>query len=80
MVKLRLIGDHQVINGTVKDIQLYTCAYNPSRRVETKGTVLHPLSISIAGSTPENKGLHIEVILFIFLSHIFTQLPHTFIC
>lgn len=31
--------------------------------METRGDVLHPLSISLAGSTPDDQGLHMEVYL-----------------
>lgn len=31
------------------------------KRIDTKSFVLHPVTISLAGSTPENKGLHLEV-------------------
>lgn len=54
-------GTHQVVNGTIKDLQLYTCVYNPELRGETKSHVLHPVNVSLAGSTPEDKGLHVEV-------------------
>lgn len=36
VVKLRMSGQHQVINGLIKDLQLYTCNYNPAKRAETK--------------------------------------------
>ncbi|KAF2903862.1 hypothetical protein ILUMI_02321 [Ignelater luminosus] len=61
LMKLRMAGAHQVISGSINDIQLYTCCYDPARRAETRGAVLHPVSISVAGSTPEGQGLHIEV-------------------
>lgn len=41
---------------------MYTSCYNPIRRADTKRPVLHPINITIAGSTPENAGLHIEVL------------------
>ncbi|XP_066252738.1 intermembrane lipid transfer protein Vps13 isoform X1 [Euwallacea similis] len=63
IVKLRINGDHQVINGLIKDLQLYTCNYNPAKRAETKANVLHPVTISLAGSTPEGKGLHVELLV-----------------
>lgn len=56
-----------MISGTIKDLQLYTCSYNPARRAETRGDVLYPVSISIAGSTPESQGLHVEVNSFWFI-------------
>lgn len=59
---MRLAGAHQVINGVVKDFQLYTCNYNPALREQTRGNILYPVNISIAGSTPQDKGLHLEVI------------------
>lgn len=58
---MRVAGTHQVISGNVKDLQLYTCAYNPAKRAETRGDILYPVSISVAGSTPECQGLHVEV-------------------
>ncbi|XP_031336343.1 vacuolar protein sorting-associated protein 13 isoform X2 [Photinus pyralis] len=61
LMKVRLYGESKVINGSISDIHLYTCCYNPSKRAETRKSVLLPVSISIAGSTPEGQGLHIEV-------------------
>jgi vacuolar protein sorting-associated protein 13A/C len=61
LVKLRISGSHQVINGSVKDLQLYTCNYNQFKRTDAKSNVLYPVTISLAGSTPEGKGLHVEV-------------------
>lgn len=61
MIKFRTSGQHQVISGSINDIQIYTCCFNPAKRAESRSSVLHPVSISIAGSTPEGQGLHIEV-------------------
>ncbi|CAG9772493.1 unnamed protein product [Ceutorhynchus assimilis] len=63
MIKLRMQGQHQVINGLITDLQVYTCNYNPATRAETKGNVLDPVTISLAGSTPEGKGLHVELVI-----------------
>ncbi|KAF5306759.1 hypothetical protein FQA39_LY01517 [Lamprigera yunnana] len=63
LMKLRTCGNHQVINGSISDIHLYTCCYDPSKRAETKNSVIHPVSLSIAGSTPEGQGLHVEISL-----------------
>ncbi|CAG9815731.1 unnamed protein product [Phaedon cochleariae] len=63
LIKLRTAGVHQVLNGVIKDLQLYTCVYNPALRAETRGDVLHPVTISVAGSTPLDKGLHIELLV-----------------
>lgn len=61
---MRLAQDKQMITGCIKDFSLYTCCYNPEKRKDTMSYVLHPVNISIAGSTPENAGMHIEVILY----------------
>lgn len=61
-MKVRLAGPHQVLNGTIKDLQLYTCCYDPDKRAASRGNVLHPVTISLAGSTPNDRGLHLEVI------------------
>nr|XP_022907818.1 vacuolar protein sorting-associated protein 13-like isoform X1 [Onthophagus taurus] len=63
LFKLRLSENRQIISGLAKDIQMYTCCYNPAEREETKHLVLFPFTVNIAGSTPEGKGLHIEVCL-----------------
>ncbi|XP_044259687.1 vacuolar protein sorting-associated protein 13 isoform X2 [Tribolium madens] len=63
VMKLRMSGEHQVINGSIKDLQLFTCNYNQLKRIDTKSNVLHPVTISLAGSTPENKGLHLELLV-----------------
>uniref|UniRef100_A0A224XG50 Putative vacuolar protein n=1 Tax=Panstrongylus lignarius TaxID=156445 RepID=A0A224XG50_9HEMI len=59
--KLRMSGSHQVITGSLGDLQLFSCCYNPSRRQQTKVPVLHPFSVVLAGSTPENSGLHLDL-------------------
>ncbi|XP_015115234.1 vacuolar protein sorting-associated protein 13 isoform X2 [Diachasma alloeum] len=60
-MKIRMIGEHQVISGSVKDLSLLAGIYNPARRADWIYQVLKPCSISIAGSTPEGKGLHVDV-------------------
>ncbi|KAG7211251.1 hypothetical protein KM043_010561 [Ampulex compressa] len=61
LLKVRLIGDHQVITGSVKDLSILTGIYNPAKRADWIYQVLRPCSISVAGSTPEGKGLHIDI-------------------
>lgn len=61
LLKLRLMGEHQVITGSIKDLSLLTGIYNPAKRADWIYQVLKPCSISVAGSTPEGKGLHIDV-------------------
>jgi vacuolar protein sorting-associated protein 13A/C len=59
-MKLRITGEKQTINGTLSDFQMYTCMFDPTIRESTKNMFLEPFTLSIAGSTPEGKGLHIE--------------------
>nr|XP_012230348.1 PREDICTED: vacuolar protein sorting-associated protein 13C isoform X2 [Linepithema humile] len=61
LLKVRVMGEHQVIAGSVKDLSLLTGIYNPAKRADWIYQVLKPCSISVAGSTPEGKGLHLEV-------------------
>lgn len=61
LLKMRIMGEHQVIAGSIKDLSLLTGIYNPARRADWIYQVLRPCSISVAGSTPEGKGLHLEV-------------------
>ena len=60
---MRLAGPHQVINGSIKDVQLYTCNYDKIKYVEARNHVLYPVTLSVAGSTPEDKGLHLELLV-----------------
>lgn len=61
LLKIRIMGEHQVIAGSIKDLSLLTGIYNPAKRADWIYQVLRPCSISVAGSTPEGKGLHLEV-------------------
>ncbi|XP_063230011.1 intermembrane lipid transfer protein Vps13 isoform X2 [Bacillus rossius redtenbacheri] len=61
MFKLRVSGEHQVMSGSIQDLQLYSCCFNPQRRRDTMAQILRPCSISLAGSTPEGEGLHIDI-------------------
>ncbi|XP_026827312.1 vacuolar protein sorting-associated protein 13 isoform X2 [Ooceraea biroi] len=61
LLKVRIMGEHQVITGSIKDLSLLTGIYNPAKRADWIYQVLRPCSISVAGSTPEGKGLHLEV-------------------
>ncbi|XP_046738037.1 vacuolar protein sorting-associated protein 13 isoform X1 [Diprion similis] len=60
-LKLRMVGDHQTISGSIKDMSILTGIYNPPRRSDSIYQVLRPCSISLAGSTPEGKGLHVDI-------------------
>jgi hypothetical protein len=37
--KLRITDNHQVMNGSIEDLQLYSCCFNPERRKETMAQV-----------------------------------------
>ncbi|XP_053986716.1 intermembrane lipid transfer protein Vps13 isoform X2 [Hylaeus volcanicus] len=61
LLKVRLIGEHQVISGSIKDLSILAGIYNPQKRSDWIYQVLRPCSISVAGSTPDEKGLHIDI-------------------
>ncbi|XP_035721159.1 vacuolar protein sorting-associated protein 13-like isoform X2 [Vespa mandarinia] len=61
LLKMRIMGEHQVITGSIKDLSLLTGIYNPAKRADWIYQVLRPCSVSVAGSTPEGKGLHIDI-------------------
>ncbi|XP_076625592.1 vacuolar protein sorting 13C isoform X3 [Colletes latitarsis] len=61
LLKVRLMGEHQVITGSIKDLTILAGIYNPQKRSDWIYQVLRPCSISVAGSTPEEKGLHVDV-------------------
>ncbi|XP_072763012.1 intermembrane lipid transfer protein Vps13 isoform X2 [Anoplolepis gracilipes] len=61
LLKMRIMGEHQVISGSIKDFSLLTGIYNPTKRADWIYQVLKPCSISVAGSTPEGKGLHLDI-------------------
>jgi vacuolar protein sorting-associated protein 13A/C len=58
---VRLNGEKQNIQGEIKNFSLYLSEFNPQRRHQTKHYVLHPCSITLNGSTPEDKGLHVSL-------------------
>ncbi|XP_049842368.1 LOW QUALITY PROTEIN: intermembrane lipid transfer protein Vps13-like [Schistocerca gregaria] len=59
--KLRMSDTHLVITGGIKDLQLYSCCYSPDKRKDTMQQILRPCSITLAGSTPEGQGLHLDL-------------------
>nr|XP_034187905.1 vacuolar protein sorting-associated protein 13 isoform X3 [Osmia lignaria] len=61
LLKVRLMDEHQVITGSIKDLSILAGIYNPGKRSDWIYQVLRPCSISVAGSTPEGKGLHIDI-------------------
>ncbi|XP_058837903.1 intermembrane lipid transfer protein Vps13 isoform X2 [Topomyia yanbarensis] len=60
-LNVRLVGERQIIKGELKDLCLYYAEFNPERRNDTKHFVIHPCSVSLNGSTPEGKGLHLSL-------------------
>ncbi|XP_070507341.1 intermembrane lipid transfer protein Vps13 isoform X3 [Chironomus tepperi] len=59
--KVRLNGEKQNIQGEIKNCSLYLSDFNPIKRHRSKHYVLHPCTISLNGSTPEDKGLHMSL-------------------
>jgi len=62
LLKIQIMGEHQMITGSIKDFSILTGIYNPAKRADWIYEVLKPCSININGSTPEGKGLHVEVL------------------
>jgi len=60
LLKMRIIGERQIISGSINDLSLWTGIYNPAKRADWSYQVLKPCNINVTGSTPEGKGLHIE--------------------
>lgn len=61
LLKVRLMDEHQIITGSIKDLSILAGIYNPMKRSDWIYQVLRPCSISVAGSTPDGKGLHIDI-------------------
>ncbi|XP_065079310.1 intermembrane lipid transfer protein Vps13 isoform X3 [Ochlerotatus camptorhynchus] len=60
-LNVRLVGERQIIKGELKDLCLYYAEFNPEKRNDTKHFVIYPCSVSLNGSTPEGKGLHLSL-------------------
>lgn len=60
-MRFRMVGERQVIKSEISQFYMYMSEFNPSRRELTKNYVIHPCSLSLNGSTPEGKGLHISL-------------------
>ncbi|XP_059483152.1 intermembrane lipid transfer protein Vps13 isoform X2 [Neocloeon triangulifer] len=61
--RVRMTPERQAINFNIKNIQLYSCIFNPERRKETLSQVLRPCTLSVAGGCTTGDQPHIEVIL-----------------
>lgn len=56
-----MFDEKQIIQGEIKKFSVYLSEFNSKRRNQKKHYVLHPCSINLNGSTPEDKGLHISL-------------------
>ncbi|XP_014254768.1 vacuolar protein sorting-associated protein 13 isoform X2 [Cimex lectularius] len=59
--KWRISGSHQTVSGSINDLQLFSCCYNPEKRKSTKIPIIEPVSIILAGTTPKNSALHVDL-------------------
>ncbi|XP_037905174.1 vacuolar protein sorting-associated protein 13 isoform X4 [Hermetia illucens] len=60
-LKVRMIGEKQIIFGEIKDLKMYMCSFHIDQRENTKHYIIHPCTISLRGSTPEGHGLNIHI-------------------
>jgi vacuolar protein sorting-associated protein 13A/C len=58
-----LTPEKQVVNFSIKNIQLYSCVFNPERRKETLIQVLRPCTLSVAGSCRTGQQPKLDVLL-----------------
>lgn len=59
--KVRQEGSKQTIRGEMQNFNLHMCEFDVNRRNAVKYYIIRPVTISIQGSTPENRGLNIAV-------------------
>jgi hypothetical protein len=60
---LRMTTERQNFNFYIKNIQLYSCVFNPERREETSIQVLSPCTLSVEGGCVTGEQPILEVIL-----------------
>jgi len=60
-MKLRTYGERMYIRGEINELCLYMSKFNPAKRYITKHYILHPCGLSLNGSTPAGKGLHLSL-------------------
>jgi vacuolar protein sorting-associated protein 13A/C len=58
-----LTPEKQVINCSIKNIQLYSCVFNPERRKDSLIQVLCPCTLSVAGSCRTGQQPNLDVLL-----------------
>ncbi|XP_071444778.1 intermembrane lipid transfer protein Vps13 isoform X2 [Hetaerina americana] len=62
-LKYRANADHWTLSGSVEDLKLLSCQYNPHHGGRSAVEVLSPCQLTLAGSTPEGTGPQVEVII-----------------
>lgn len=60
-LRVRILGEKQVIEGEIADLKFYICEFNPARRNATKHFIIQPCTISLHGNTPEALGMNISL-------------------
>uniref|UniRef100_A0A146KJR5 Vacuolar protein sorting-associated protein 13A n=1 Tax=Lygus hesperus TaxID=30085 RepID=A0A146KJR5_LYGHE len=60
-IKGRFQDEKQFVSGSILDLQLFSCCFNPIKRKKTKVPVLRPFSVILAGSTPDRPGLNLDI-------------------
>lgn len=60
-LRVRVLGEKQVIEGEIADLKFYICEFNPARRNATKHFIIQPCTISLHGNTPEVSGMCISL-------------------
>lgn len=61
-MKVRIHDEKQVIQGEINNFNLYLSEFNPLRRNLTRHEIIEKCNISLHGSTPEDKGLQVNLI------------------
>lgn len=60
-LRVRILGEKQVVEGEIADLKFYICEFNPARRNSTKHFVIQPCTISLHGNTPEASGMSVSL-------------------
>ncbi|BES95651.1 Vacuolar protein [Nesidiocoris tenuis] len=60
-VKGRFQDEKQFVSGSILDLQVFSCCFNPQKRKKTKIPVLRPFSIILAGNSPDQPGLNLDI-------------------
>ncbi|XP_055373962.1 intermembrane lipid transfer protein Vps13 [Condylostylus longicornis] len=57
----KMIENKQLVYAEIKELKMYMCAFKPERREGTTHYIIHPCSIVLQGSTPDEEGLHLSL-------------------